>query len=75
MSDIDLMVVAENLGYTDLFEGLAVADAKLGRKVNPTLYTQEELAAKIGSENNFVLRVLEQPKIFVIGGEGELPSR
>jgi predicted nucleotidyltransferase len=75
LSDIDLMVVAENLGYTDLFEGLAVADAKLGRKVNPTLYTPEELAAKIGSENNFVLRVLEQPKIFVIGGEGELPSR
>lgn len=74
-SDIDLMIVAEGLGYTDLFEGLAAAEQTLGRKVNPTLYTPDELAEKIRTENNFVLRVLEQPKIFLTGNEHDLPAR
>ncbi|MFZ4539117.1 nucleotidyltransferase domain-containing protein [Propionivibrio sp.] len=74
-SDIDLMVVAEDLGYTDLFEGLAAAEVILGRKVNPTVYTPAELAEKIQSKNNFVLRVLEQSKIFLIGNDHELATR
>ncbi len=74
-SDIDLLVVADELSYTDLFEGLATAEQMLGRKVNPTLYTPAALAEKIRAENNFVLRVLSQPKIFLIGGEHELPPR
>ena len=73
-SDIDLMVVTEALGYTDLFEGLAAAEATLGREVKPTLYTPAELAEKVRTENNFVLRVLEQAKIFLIGSEHELPT-
>jgi len=73
-SDIDLMVVADELGYTDLFEGLAAAEQTLGRKVNPTLYTRAELAEKCRAENNFVMRVLAQPKIFLIGGEHQLPA-
>ncbi|MGQ5490760.1 nucleotidyltransferase domain-containing protein [Thauera sp. ZXT1-4] len=74
-SDIDLMVVTETLTYADLFEGLAAAEQMLGRKVNPTLYTSDALAEKIRTENNFVLRVLSQPKIFLIGTEDVLPIR
>lgn len=74
-SDIDLMVVTETLTYADLFEGLAAAEQVLGRKVNPTLYTSAALAEKVRTENNFVLRVLSQPKIFLIGAEDALPIR
>ena len=74
-SDIDLMVVTETLTYADLFEGLAAAEQVLGRKVNPTLYTSAALAEKVRTENNFVLRVLSQPKIFLIGTEDVLPIR
>ena len=74
-SDIDLMVVTETLSYADLFEGLAAAEQVLGRKVNPTLYTSDALAEKVRTENNFVLRVLSQPKIFLIGAEDALPIR
>ena len=74
-SDIDLMVVTETLSYADLFEGLAAAEQVLGRKVNPTLYTSAALAEKVRTENSFVLRVLSQPKIFLIGAEDELPAR
>ncbi len=73
-SDIDLMVVTETLGYADLFERLAEAEQVLGRKVNPTLYTPAALAEKVRTENSFVLRVLSQPKIFLIGTEHELPA-
>ena len=74
-SDIDLMVVTETLSYADLFEGLAAAEQVLGRKVNPTLYTSAALAEKVRTENSFVLRVLSQPKIFLIGTEDVLPIR
>lgn len=74
-SDIDLMVVTDALSYADLFEGLATAEQVLGRKVNPTLYTPAALAEKARAENSFVLRVLSQPKIFLIGAEDELPTR
>ena len=74
-SDIDLMVVTETLTYADLFEGLAAAEQVLGRKVNPMLYTPAALAEKVRTENSFVLRVLSQPKIFLIGAEDVLPIR
>lgn len=74
-SDIDLMVVTDALSYADLFEGLATAEQVLGRKVSPTLYTPAALAEKARTENSFVVRVLSQPKIFLIGAEDELPTR
>jgi len=74
-SDIDLMVVTDALSYADLFEGLATAEQVLGRKVSPTLYTPAALAEKARTENSFVVRVLAQPKIFLIGAEDELPTR
>jgi len=73
-SDIDLMVVTDALGYTDLFERLGAAEHTLGRKVSPTLYTPEALAEKVRADNHFVQRVLSQPKIFLIGDAHELPA-
>lgn len=68
-SDIDVMVVAADLAYADLFERLAPAEATLGRKVSPTLYTPDEFSRRQREDNHFITRVLEQPKIFLIGGD------
>lgn len=68
-SDIDVMVVAEDLAYADLFERLGPAEATLRRKVNPTIYTPDEVARRQREDNHFITRVLEQPKIFLIGGD------
>lgn len=68
-SDIDVLVVAEDLAYADLFERLAPAEATLGRKVSPTLYTSDEFSRRRREDNHFITRVLEQPKIFLIGGD------
>jgi predicted nucleotidyltransferase len=71
-SDVDLMVISDEVEYADLFGSVSEAERRLGRKVNPTVYSPAELRSKVASGNNFVLRVLEQPKIFIIGSEDEL---
>jgi len=71
-SDIDVMIVSAGLGYADVFGALEGAATTLGRKVNPTLYTPAELAKRISLDNAFVTRVLQQPKIWLIGNEEQL---
>jgi len=41
-SDIDLLIVADELTLEDLRAALSPAEESLGRKVNPTLYTGKE---------------------------------
>ena len=71
-SDIDVMIVSDALGYADVFDALESATAMLGRKVNPTLYTPAEVAKRTSQDNAFVTRVLQQPKIWLLGSEEQL---
>lgn len=71
-SDIDLMVIGEVSSNGALLEALAPASAQLGRTINPTLYTQEEFAQRVMDGKSFILRVLEQPKIFVKGADHDV---
>jgi predicted nucleotidyltransferase len=66
-SDVDLMVVSADLAYGELFGALDQASATLGRAVNPTLYAPEEFARRAAQDNSFVGRVMEQPKIWLVG--------
>lgn len=74
-SDIDVMIVSAELGYADVFGALESASATLGRQVNPTLYTPAELAKRISQDNAFVTRVLQQPKIWLIGTEKDIHAQ
>jgi len=67
-----LMVVSDEVSYSDLFALAAEAERRLGRKVNPTVYTPAELRQKLAAKNAFATRVLELPKAFVIGSENDL---
>ena len=73
-SDIDLMVIGEGLTYADLFGALDHASTRLGRNVAPTIYEPKELAKRVKQDNAFVTRVLEQPKIWLIGNERDISS-
>ena len=72
-SDIDLMVVSDSLTYGDVFSALERTSRELGRKVNPTVYSANEFSKRAREENVFVTRVLEGPKVWVIGSEDDLP--
>ena len=74
-SDIDVMIVSASLGYADVFGALENAATTLCRKVNPTLYAPAEIAKRINLDNAFVTRVLQQPKIWLIGNEEQLHAQ
>ena len=66
-SDIDLMVVSDSLSYADLFAVLEEATKQLGRTVNPTVYSRQELDKRVREDNAFIKRVLERPKLWLMG--------
>ena len=72
-SDIDLMIISDALTYGDVFGALERLTRTVGRKVNPTVYTVAEFSKRARTENVFVTRVLEQPKLWLIGSEDDLP--
>jgi predicted nucleotidyltransferase len=71
-SDIDVLLVSDSLTYAEVFGALERARGSLGRAINPTVYTSEEFAKRRRAKNAFVTRVLAQPKLWVIGSEGDL---
>lgn len=71
-SDIDVLVLSDNVDYADAFAALQTAEAKLGRTVNPTVYAPADWRKKRRSGNAFVTKVAAQPKLFLIGTEEDL---
>jgi predicted nucleotidyltransferase len=45
-SDIDLLVIGDDLSYAEVFASLESTEAKLGRPINPTVMTAEEWRRK-----------------------------
>jgi predicted nucleotidyltransferase len=74
-SDVDLMVVSDSVSYGDIYLRLEDAAARLGRKINPTIYSRAALRKGVKDRNAFVTRVLAQPKIWLLGDESELTAR
>ena len=73
-SDIDLMVIGDDLDYAGLFSAALDAETKLGRKVSPTLLSRGDWIKKSNDPGSFVSKVQKSPKIFVIGSEKELQA-
>ncbi len=71
-SDIDLLVVTDALAYADLMNVLTDAEKSLGRPINPSIYTAEQIRDKLEQKNTFLTRVMEQPKLWVKGSEDDI---
>lgn len=71
-SDIDLFVVSDSLTGADLVNQLLGTEVQLVRRVNTTIYSKEEFKKAVQEKKGFVSRVLEQPKVWVIGNESDL---
>jgi predicted nucleotidyltransferase len=75
-SDIDLMVISDGLDYTDILKQLDTCNEHLARAINPVLYSSAKFRQK-KQETTFLKRVLNQPRIHLIGKEAandELPG-
>lgn len=70
-SDIDLMVIADDLDYAEVFSALQATEAELGRTVNPNVMSLAEWRRK-RKQDGFASRIARQPRLFVIGSDDEL---
>ncbi|MGH8470978.1 MAG: nucleotidyltransferase domain-containing protein [Gammaproteobacteria bacterium] len=71
-SDIDLMVIAEDLDYPTLFEAVQAAERQLSRPVNPNLMTRQEWRRKRAQPDSLASRLHDRPRLFVLGSEDDL---
>jgi len=71
-SDIDLMVIGEELNYGEIYSALQKAETVLSRPINPNLMAPSDWARKLHEKNAFVVNVMNQPKLFVLGSQDDL---
>lgn len=70
-SDIDVMLVGNDLLLSQVLTCLEPAEAQLGRKINPSCYSPQEFARRRAEPDSFVNRVLSQPILELIGNAHE----
>jgi predicted nucleotidyltransferase len=73
-SDIDVMVIGDDLDYSDLYTASQNVELKLGRKVNPTFMRPEDWHRKASQKGSFVQKLKDRPKIFIVGSKKDLES-
>ena len=66
-SDVDVLIVADDLTLEEVYRRLAPAEKRLRRKVNPTLYTPEEFRQRRRSNNVFLENVLSSDHLILTG--------
>jgi predicted nucleotidyltransferase len=71
-SDIDLMVIGDELDYSELYSALQDAEDVLGRKVSPTFLSPKDWRRKASETGSFVSKINASPKNFVFGSEKDL---
>lgn len=66
-SDIDLMILSDDLDYASVYEAVGIAEAQLGRRVNPSLMKPAEWRRKRKQTGSFVSRIHDRPRVIVLG--------
>lgn len=75
-SDVDLLLVADDLTLEEVLSTLEPLERRLARRVDPTIYTTEELERRRRQRHPFVAKVLAGEHIVLIGDEDDLePTR
>lgn len=62
-SDVDVMLVGDDLSYSEIMQLLEPAEVQLQRSVNPTVYSPAEFAGRLVDGQNFLTKVMAQPRI------------
>lgn len=70
-SDIDLLIVGD-IPFGEAVSLLTRAEEKLGREINPVVYTPVEFQKKISEGHHFLKALFNRDKIFIVGDNSEL---
>jgi predicted nucleotidyltransferase len=71
-SDVDLMVIGDDLDYSHLYGAAQIVQDKLGRKVNPLFLSPKDWRRKASDKGSVIGKISGSPKIFIIGSERDL---
>ena len=72
-SDVDVMVIGDGIDYPEVYSALMPVEEQLGRKINPSIYSNGDVLQKLKKGNAFLTRIMAQQKIFLIGSDRDLP--
>lgn len=67
-SDVDVMVIG-NLSFMEVATALRPAQEKMGREINPTVYTAADFAQRLQQGNPFLKRVMTETRLPLFGHE------
>ena len=73
-SDIDLMVIGEELTYSDLYSALQNAESFLQRTVSPLFLSVQDWTRKASQKDSFANKVKAQPKLFILGSDKDIAA-
>ena len=71
-SDIDLLVVSDDLTTEELYRTLEPVEVALSRKISVTLYTPHDFRQKLKAKNAFLEKVIKGEHTVLIGDEHAL---
>jgi predicted nucleotidyltransferase len=71
-SDIDLMVIGDDLNYSDLYTAAQNVERKLRRKVDLLILSPEDWQRKTSDKGSVFSKISDSPKIFIVGSAKDL---
>ena len=73
-SDIDLMIIGDDLNYSDLYTAAQNVERKLRRKVHPLFVSPNDWQRKISDKGSVFGNISRSAKIFIIGSEDDITN-
>ena len=70
-SDVDLIVIGE-IGLRELSGLLSGLAEKIGREINPHVFSGDEFSQRLDRDDPFLSRVIPSSKLFIKGSEDDL---
>ena len=70
-SDVDVLVLGD-VELINIVKALSPLSSTLRREINPVVMSVDKFAALLGEKDRFAMRVLDEPKLFIIGDMNEL---
>ncbi|MBA5608342.1 winged helix-turn-helix transcriptional regulator [Duganella sp. FT3S] len=69
---VELLLIGDNTSYGELLSRLPMAERLLRRKINPNLYSVPDFRRRLREQQGFIIQVLRDKKLFVLGDESDL---
>lgn len=70
-SDVDLCLLGD-VSLLEVVKSLSLVQDTLGREMNPVVMTTRKFVGLVAKQDRFVIRILSEPKIFVLGDANDL---